>query len=252
MNEKENKIDIKGEYAIINDKIIVDTEDLEMILSYNKYLSINKNGYAYFKQKGKQCFLHRLLLGLPARYDKNTKLIGDHKNRNRLDNRKHNLRIIKKGDNAKNCLKYQRGNNKFKGTCWIERLQKWEVSIQVNHKQQRYGVFTNEVDAGIAYNIIAYFLHGEMASYNPLPFIADYSIIENKIKWENQRGVRFRKSRNYWEVQSHYKKIKLRIGGFPTSDLAKQCLLKCRDYIDKYNNITRETMNQFKDEVLAA
>lgn len=89
-NRKPNDYKIKGNVVRINDKILIDLEDLEKVKSYKNYWSINIGGYAYCKVKSAQIFLHRIILNLPIRYDENTGLIVDNLNGNRLDNRKCN------------------------------------------------------------------------------------------------------------------------------------------------------------------
>ena len=81
----------------------IDLEDFEKVSNY--FWSLSK-GYA-IKSENKQP-MHRFVLGLGKadRY----KIEVDHINRNRLDNRKSNLRIVSRQDNMYNKSKYK--NNK--------------------------------------------------------------------------------------------------------------------------------------------
>ena len=144
---KDNKIEYKDDYAIINDKVIVDIEDIDKILSYHRYVSINSSGYAYINWGQKEYFLHRLIMGLPQDYDFETNTIVDHKNGNRLDDRKENLRICNKSNNPMNCRIYKNNTSGCKGVTWLERLGKWQAVISVNKKQIYLGIYANKEDA---------------------------------------------------------------------------------------------------------
>lgn len=81
-------------YTTKNIEFLIDKEDLEKVLKYTWCLS--KTGYLVANINKKVTKLHRYLLNA----EKGT--IIDHKNRNRLDNRKHNLRFCNKKENARN------------------------------------------------------------------------------------------------------------------------------------------------------
>ena len=142
-----NNYKIEGDIVKINDKILIDLDDLEKVKSFDRYWSINIGGYAYCKVKGVQIFLHRIILNLPVKYDNNTGLIADHLNGNRLDNRKCNLRIINKKANAINCGLYSTNTSEVKGVVWKKKLNEWEVSIQVNKQRIYLGVYKNKEEA---------------------------------------------------------------------------------------------------------
>lgn len=145
--KKENIIIDMGDYSIINDKIKIDNDDLEKILQYDRYLFINAEGYALFKYKQEEIFIHRLIAGLPNRYDPETKLIADHIDGDRLNNRKQNLRIVKKEINPINCKRYANNTSGCKGVSWLERLGKWQVNINVNKKSIYLGVYSDYDEA---------------------------------------------------------------------------------------------------------
>lgn len=250
--KKDNKVDvINDDTIIVNDRIIFDKIGWDIVSKYERYVSVNSAGYAYISYDQEDIFIHRLLLGLPTRYDPMTQLIGEHSDTNRLNNRLSNLRVKKKPDNPKNCKKYKNSRNNYKGICYHKHIDKWETCVQHNKRQISYGVYKTEVDAAIAYNIVAFFLFKDMAHLNPLPFVADETLIPTMLERKANAGIRYRKDRSYWEVSKNYKKQKIRVGGFETKEQSIICLNKCKAYIDEHETIDRTTMNNIKWEVLS-
>lgn len=83
-----------------------------------------------------------------------------------LDNRKANLRLATHSQNK--CNVKRRADNKsgYKGVSWSKQKNKWQAHIESKGKQINLGLFTNLVDAAIAYDKAAKELHGEFASLN--------------------------------------------------------------------------------------
>lgn len=252
MRFKDNQVqEIDNDTIIVNGKIIFDKVGWDIVSKYERYVSINSAGYAYIRCKRENIFIHRLLLGLPTRYDPVTKLIGEHSDTNRLNNRLSNLRIKTKADNPKNCRKYKNSRARFKGISYHKHIDKWETSAQLNKKQICYGVYKSDVDAAIAYNIVVYFLFGDMAHYNPLPFVADETFIPMIMERKANAGIHYRKDRNYWDVEKAYKRNRIRKGGFKTKQQALSFLEKCKDYIDKHGKIDKTITAMIKQEALS-
>jgi len=90
----------------------------------------------------------------------------DHKDGNKLNNQKSNLRICTSLQNNKNLPKRNRGNNTFKGVTWDKKNKKWLASIVCNRKYIHIGRFNDEVLAAKAYDTKAIELHGEFARLN--------------------------------------------------------------------------------------
>lgn len=144
---KNNKYEFVNDYVIINDKILIDKIDYDFIDSFDRYISIDSRGYAYFSYGNKDIYLHRLLTGTDLFYDEFDGKIADHINGNALDNRRNNLRVIDRRENPINCCKRKDNLSGCKGVSWLERLQKWQVNIQYKKQNYYIGVFENIEDA---------------------------------------------------------------------------------------------------------
>lgn len=142
-----NNYKIEGDIVKINDKILIDLDDLEKVKSFNRYWSINICGYAYCTKDSQQIFMHRVIIGLPIKLDRQDGLVADHLNGNRLDNRKCNLRILSLKQNPINCITYSTNTSGVKGLSWNKRLHKWVASIQTNNKTLYLGVYKDKEEA---------------------------------------------------------------------------------------------------------
>lgn len=117
--------------------ILYDPEDEAIFLSRNWYIS--DTGYAVWRGIDggvkKTVRLHRLIAGAEPGE------IVDHKNRNRLDNRRINLRICSPSDNSRNKLS--------KGYSWDKSKSKWIV----RYRRKFYGRYATLDEAKKAYRL---------------------------------------------------------------------------------------------------
>ena len=104
-------------------------------------------------------WMHREIANAPAN------LLVDHRNNKGLDDRKANLRIATKSQNACNCGKKSgRYSSQFKGITKSD--NRWYPRIWANGKRISLGSFKSEVDAARAYDRAAIKYHGEFARLN--------------------------------------------------------------------------------------
>jgi len=89
----------------------------------------------------KKVRMHRFLLG-----EDDSRFV-DHINRDRLDNRRENLRYVTHSQNRFNASKNPSNKSGVKGVYWSKERQKWCVQITVNWKKMHLGRFDNFDDA---------------------------------------------------------------------------------------------------------
>lgn len=101
---------------------IIDTEDLDLVIKYK--WTLGTWGYAETKSKNKCCLMQRLILN-----EFSTDKIPDHNNRNKLDNRKSNLRIVDKSFNAINTDIRISNTSGVTGVSWNKNANSWRAYI---------------------------------------------------------------------------------------------------------------------------
>jgi hypothetical protein len=85
------------------------------------------------------------------------KLVVDHINNNKLDNRVENLQIVTNRFNT--CKTQGNYSSKYKGVYWGKNNKKWVSQIYINGKKEHLGLFLNEQEASQAYeNRLMYIL----------------------------------------------------------------------------------------------
>lgn len=122
--------------------VLVDDDDLELVSKYKWW--IVPQGYAVTKIKRndgsrRTIGMHRIILGDPP-----TPAI-DHINRNKLDNRKSNLRACSDSQNCRNKPTIKGKSSKHRGVSF--RRGRWQVVVRVNGVLKWLGYHKSEEDA---------------------------------------------------------------------------------------------------------
>jgi hypothetical protein len=99
---------------------LIDTEDLCKVRNYAWYLN---HGYVRAKIDGKYKDIQRVIMDYPVG------LVVDHRDHNKLDNRKINLRICTNGQNQINQLNVRGGNTGVKGVHFCKNTNRFMVTI---------------------------------------------------------------------------------------------------------------------------
>ena len=110
---------------------IVDDEDYPWLSQY--HWQVHTGGCAFRHNKGKNIYMHRIINDTPFGYET------DHINRNKLDNRRCNLRTA---THSLNQL-----NKGHEGIYWDKHINRWRVAISVNNKKIHIGIYKKKRDA---------------------------------------------------------------------------------------------------------
>jgi hypothetical protein len=116
--------------------------------------------------------------------DGTNKIVVDHINNNKLDNRLVNLQLISQRENSSKDKKG--GTSKYVGVR-LSAINKWRAEITINGKLKHLGYFIDEYEAHLAYQKALKMYHeGNLSFMKPKEF-------SNKYK-----GIYWNKSKNKW------------------------------------------------------
>lgn len=146
---------------------LVDDEDYEWLSQWK--WSYANTGYAKRNSLGKTYLMHREVM-----HTKNG-LHTDHRNFNRLDNRKANLRICRPASNTYHHRVGARNKTGFVGVSKVTLMQnrrtpaiRWIAQINHNKKHYHLGYYFTPEEAALAYNKKAKQLFREYATLNKI------------------------------------------------------------------------------------
>lgn len=135
MSTRKNKI-FYIEHENFIEGIMPDSKSFYFDKEFNEIIQNNcwhyADGYMHSTKLG---LMHRLFINIEDGYE------ADHINRNRLDNRKWNLREVTRQENMKNKSIYKSNSSGYSGVKWNKKLNKWQVQITVDKKRIHLGVF---------------------------------------------------------------------------------------------------------------
>lgn len=137
---------------------LVDDADFEMLSAFEWRWHKGYIECSYTPEGGETvCILmHHLLLNPPPG------MIGDHRNRDRSDNRRSNLRIATHAQNIMNSG--PRRGRRWKGAYLIG--SRYRAQIAVGGQRINLGYYDTEEEAARAYDAAARSLHGDFACLN--------------------------------------------------------------------------------------
>lgn len=96
---------------------------------------------------GKNCTLmHRMIMGLQPGDRRQV----DHRDRNQLNNQRHNLRLVNNAQNCQNQRSVPGTSSQFRGVSWHVGHQKWTAYVRFNGRQISLGDFDTEEEAALA------------------------------------------------------------------------------------------------------
>jgi len=111
-------------------------------------VGLSKNG------KRTTNYIHSLMSVTFLGYDKsNKKLVPDHKDGVKLNNKISNIKIVTRRENVSVYFRRDRNklSSKLAGVSWNKRDKKWYSQIYINGKRKYLGIFNTEIEASNAY-----------------------------------------------------------------------------------------------------
>ena len=138
--KKYNRIEVEGDIAKIyffnSDRYaIIDSEDVDKVKEYC-WLDNPKKYYPRTTINGKQVELHRLI-----KPNNDRRFVTDHINRNPLDNRKCNLRIVTQCVNCQNTDKPITNTSGYKNISYLTTRNVYVVCFSKDHKYYYVGSY---------------------------------------------------------------------------------------------------------------
>lgn len=137
---------------------IVDAADATWADQWNWHLT--HYGYARRSDGSQKIWLHRDLIGLVPNDGQDV----DHKDRDRLNCRRSNLRVVPYGKNQQNMPSMPGASSSHRGVHWNARGQKWCAQIYINGRSRQIGTFATELEAAEA---------ARSARLNLMPYAVD-------------------------------------------------------------------------------
>lgn len=150
--------------SLTKDKVMIVCDCHAYLLGSRKW-QYRSSGYAglttYLPVKRRRAiFLHRLIIGAGKGQ------IVDHINRNRLDNRCSNLRIVTNQQNTLNSGKRKTNTSGYKGVTKHKRSGLWQAQAMLNGKKFYFGQFKTIQEAVMEYDKQIKKLHGDYVVLN--------------------------------------------------------------------------------------
>jgi len=142
---------------------IVDAADFERVSAAGLWTLRKEKREVYRNIDGRVVSLPHFVLGVGS------DTLIDHRDGDRLNNRRANLRVATNAENLRNTAKrFARGSasSRFKGVHWAKGNQKWCAMIKQAGKARYLGLFGREEDAARAYDAAAREAFGEFACVN--------------------------------------------------------------------------------------
>lgn len=140
------EIPLRRRDGTIRAHALIDDEDHQWA-QHKWYLA---NGYARrdITVDGKTIrqYLHRELMGLVP----GDGIEGDHRNGNRLDCRRKNLRLSTRAQNAQNKSSQPGSVSKYRGVFWDKSRQRWQVIVKLHGRKFHLGRYDDEEAAAKA------------------------------------------------------------------------------------------------------
>lgn len=125
---------------------IVDLPDTKSLSQIRWHLS--SDGYVRCKRGDRPMAMHRIIMGTECLRGHAVEV--DHINRNRLDNRRSNLRLVSTVVNQHNRGSMPGSSSQFRGVTWHKAAGRWQGQFRFAGSHVYVGLFDDEAEAGAA------------------------------------------------------------------------------------------------------
>lgn len=163
-----------------NEFTLVDDDIYQEYSHFKWYLS---NGYICYRSKDSNFKSYERLHRIILRAKKGQ--IVDHIDRNKLNNQRSNLRLVTPKENTHNSTKRRNTKNKYKGVCFVKRLNLYQSRCRIDGTDYFLGYFETEISAAYAYNKKA----SELSKYILLNDFGTLSENDLKLKYDSEKRV---------------------------------------------------------------
>lgn len=142
----------------LDKKALVD--DIDYINLANRKWYVSTWGYAIRKENGQTVTMHIEIMGR----QKGKEI--DHRNGDKLDNRRANLRFVTATQNLQSRRKFNNNTSGYRGVTWLKAAKAWQVCVRANKIKYFIGYFKDKIEAARAYDKAAKKYHGNFAQLN--------------------------------------------------------------------------------------
>lgn len=146
---------------------VIDDADLPLVVGFRwqasavRYRGSIIGYYAISGRSRSKILMHRLIIG--AKFGEQV----DHKDRDKLNNRRDNLRLATSAQNSVN-RQTVNGISGFRGVTFDKRkrLKPWRSQVMINGVRKSLGCFATAIDAAVAWDQKVRMVYGEFAILN--------------------------------------------------------------------------------------
>ena len=151
----------RGKIAIVDNKDYAFLAQRSWCCGADGYVKSEESlGSKDGKRKRRTLLMHREIIRPKIGYEV------DHINKDKLDNRRRNLRIATRSQNCMNRESFSGASSRYKGVSWHRTSQKWAARIKKDGKTKWLGTFKSERAAARAFDDHVSKMHGKFAVRN--------------------------------------------------------------------------------------
>jgi hypothetical protein len=154
--------------------------------------------------------------------DGTTRIVPDHKNNIKTDNRAENLELLTHRQNIEKAYLNKKTSSQYTGVYWNKNRNKWHAQITIDSKMIHLGSFNEEYESHLAYQ-------KALKMYND----GDLSFIKIRKKSSKYIGVSYKKNAKKWRSRITINGKQKYLGLFQTEEQAHEAVQKALKELNK-------------------